>query len=1018
LGRSDVPPPKFSGRPGEGLDYYSFVKEWDEYSDSKVVSKSELVRLLTLKCLEGPAKVVCHDVSTVAEAMERLKTSYGNVRYLFKQKVNDLAKLGPCKGNTTSKRDWACDVRVRLIAIRKLATDHNILQLLYHSDVPAVVEYNLPADLRKDFLDDCMAKDKACAASEEAQFNRLVEYMTVIVNKLTYILNHEVNHGRNLFGDSDAPKTPKPVQNNKPSQSKPGKPSTPTGKSFTAAPTSVQKASKKVDAIALNIKNRVHISASYVAPKEVKCKVCDKEHTHMYYCKEFQENSFHKVRHAMCYKTSSCFRCLRLDAGLDMNDRATWWKNHEVNCQTDWFCDQGGCPKRDKPRQFHFLMCSWHSDKNKLRAPEFIKTLPKELVTPTTKFYYNFPGIHSSLYPVKEPFFHKIEGFNIEPDIYSPPIFMLQYITVNERRLLVFYDSGCMTCAISDNAAIALESVIVRPGPTQMCVAGGETLHIEGGDEQFILRLSDNKSAATITGLRMPHVTTPFPQWDVASAWAAIETEWKTHNPNAKDPLPTPPSKVGGVEVDIIVGIKYAKYFPELLYSLPSGLGIYKSRIAASDGELCVLGGPHDAFRNNVSASVHLGVANFLTMDAKAFYHENPWIINPPDPKALPVDDEDVKVEVIEDCGYVHCSKHGNEVDWIIPAHWDLESSAYGLKEEALRFGEAEMVGSEVLYRCVRCRNCQQCRQGEQLEMVSLKEEVEQLIIEDSVEFLPDEGKLQAHLPFIQPPAENLFPNRRIAEKVLESQLKQTTVNEQKRLDVIKSHEKLRSKGYVKPLSELSSADQAMILNDTDGTYYIPWRVVHKEGSISTPCRMVFDASSKTPGGESLNNILAKGTNSLANLNHKLLKFRSKPDCFAADIKMAYNGVSLHPSHYKHQLYLWREDLNPDNPLIVMVVTTIIYGVRPSGNQLGAGLGKLADYTLQVHPQHAAGAVALKEHSYVDDVLNPSNNKLEAKETAKSLEFTLKLANMSVKAFTFNGEPPPLRSLQMEKPLV
>ena len=85
-------------------------KEWNDYSDSKVVSKSELVRLLTLKCLEGPAKIVCHEVTSVAEAMERLKTSYGNVRHLFDKKAKEIAKLGQCKGNASSKRDWICEM--------------------------------------------------------------------------------------------------------------------------------------------------------------------------------------------------------------------------------------------------------------------------------------------------------------------------------------------------------------------------------------------------------------------------------------------------------------------------------------------------------------------------------------------------------------------------------------------------------------------------------------------------------------------------------------------------------------------------------------------------------------------------------------------------------------------------------------------------------------------------------------------------------------------------------------------
>ena len=58
--------------------------------------------------------------------------------------------------------------------------------------------------------------------------------------------------------------------------------------------------------------------------------------------------------------------------------------------------------------------------------------------------------------------------------------------------------------------------------------------------------------------------------------------------------------------------------------------------------------------------------------------------------------------------------------------------------------------------------------------------------------------------------------------------------------------------------------------------YIIPWRTVYKQGSISTPCRMVFDASARTPGGESLNAILAKGQNKLAKILHLLIRFRRR----------------------------------------------------------------------------------------------------------------------------------------------
>ena len=49
------------------------------------------------------------------------------------------------------------------------------------------------------------------------------------------------------------------------------------------------------------------------------------------------------------------------------------------------------------------------------------------------------------------------------------------------------------------------------------------------------------------------------------------------------------------------------------------------------------------------------------------------------------------------------------------------------------------------------------------------------------------------------------------------------------------------------------------MLSETDMKYYITWRAVWKQNSISTPCRIVFDASQVANTGYSLNDVTAKG---------------------------------------------------------------------------------------------------------------------------------------------------------------
>ena len=57
------------------------------------------------------------------------------------------------------------------------------------------------------------------------------------------------------------------------------------------------------------------------------------------------------------------------------------------------------------------------------------------------------------------------------------------------------------------------------------------------------------------------------------------------------------PGKVGG-ETDIIIGVKYLKYFPKETYKLPSGLTIFEAMFKNLDGSKGVVAGPHPLITN------------------------------------------------------------------------------------------------------------------------------------------------------------------------------------------------------------------------------------------------------------------------------------------------------------------------------------------------------------------------------------------------------------------------------------
>ena len=204
---------------------------------------------------------------------------------------------------------------------------------------------------------------------------------------------------------------------------------------------------------------------------------------------------------------------------------------------------------------------------------------------------------------------------------------MMQHVpaeTDPSQNMLVFYDSGCSTAVLSERAHYLLETVVMTTGPTLLDVAGGNTIKVPHGDERFHLELEDGVSKATITGLRMPHVTTPFPVVKLMEAWLDAQACAKTTHPRLV--LPSIDKEMGGCEVDILLGIKYIQYFPKLVYSLPSGLQVYRAVLRSDSDNQAVLGGPHAAWSRMADVTQHMNPRAYLSAEVRAWYMGEKWV--------------------------------------------------------------------------------------------------------------------------------------------------------------------------------------------------------------------------------------------------------------------------------------------------------------------------------------------------------------------------------------------------------
>ena len=975
----DFPAPSFAGSYDE--DVYRFLDLYDQYVDAKGLSAMAALRALRSVCLKGQLAVTCAEMETAGEVRTYLLDVYGQPRVLLENRLKEVLKLGKCPTFPAEKRrDWFIRIQNQLNYLMKICKKFSLVDELMFSPVLRSVHDNLPTLVHQDYL-----KSVAEIPRDERSRRRLFnETMSVVARQVTQATadvntNHvlglrEADKGfvrraanvaqlaRSDDDDDDSEEVEEAEQTVVVTKRKRGR-------------------AKRKPAEAMH---PVEVTVAYSEPKLLKCVACPAKHTHMYYCPEFQKAGVDD-RLQIAKAQGACRRCLRMDSGLDLSDRRAWFARHEADCQTEWTCTyEWTCGKASKPAQIHMVLCKRHMRFNREKEADFVKSLDRNQISQGTKFFFsNFafdPIVSEAIEDAED------EGREVIPTNPDQAIYMLQ-TTYNDagEDLLMFYDSGCSVAAISQKAARALNSRNIIPGPMDLNVAGGQVVVNKGGLDEFGLELFDSKGVVRMRGLVMDTVTNPFASYSLVEAFEALSEQYGQGEGVA---LPQVPAEIGGASVDVMVGIKYLSYFPELIFSLPSGLSIFESKFRTMCGRRGVLGGPHSSWSHASERIEYMSAYAFLAAELRAYRSQASvldigWTAASEDWGEKPWEDHESR------CG---CDCHDRE-------------AAYSLQEHARDFQDAERVGSELTYRCVKCRACAACKKGELLEETSLQEEAEQALIEAAVWLEPASTRLVCRLPFIKDPATALEDNRPQAERIFASQMRSFAKNQAMRDAVITAHDKLLSKGHVVAVKDLPP-EERKIFEATQGSYVLPWSCVAKADSVSTPYRVVFNASFKTRSGESLNTVLAKGANKLPLILSLLLRFSARRYGLAADVSMAYNAIKLVPEHFRYQQYLWKEGLKEENPTITMVIRTLIYGVRPSGNLTGAGFVRVAEYAEEHRPHLAKGASVVKHDTYVDDSVASFDSLGECKEVANAMVEVLSLGGAVIKDFAFSSVPP------------
>ena len=179
------------------------------------------------------------------------------------------------------------------------------------------------------------------------------------------------------------------------------------------------------------------------------------------------------------------------------------------------------------------------------------------------------------------------------------------------------------------------------------------------------------------------------------------------------------------------------------------------------------------------------------------------------------------------------------------------------------------------------------------------------------------------------------------------------------------------------------------------GVYYMPHRPIVKESSQSTRVRPVFDCSSKSYNGMSLNDLLETGPSLNPDLVSIMIRFRCWPVALSGDVIKAFLQIYTKPLYRD----LHRFVILVNNKIIHMRFTRIPFGNTCSPFSLNA----VVRFHLSSFPDDEV-VQDLRDNMYVDNYIGGADSEEMALEKYKSASQILASAGLTLSKWTSNSQ--------------
>ena len=598
-------------------------------------------------------------------------------------------------------------------------------------------------------------------------------------------------------------------------------------------------------------------------------------------------------------------------------------------------------------------------------------------------------------------------------------LFVLAPLKGKTEPVLTFLDSGCSDAVFEHGIpGNQLQGICINEGPISCTGVGNIQLNAR---QEWIVKLKKKDgNVQLVRGLTLDTVCAPMP---VVNTVQAVH-ELKCSAPE-NDALQNccVPAVIGG-HVGVILGIRYNNIGPKVIHTLESGLTIYSINLETHDpSHNAAIGGPHQSFSamllQNGGATKVSQTLQILYMKLQAFKK-----YGPPSIPHIPYSKDEMQLATnlffegsdLPDQNEVYDFMTDSDEEYSeenLPDTFQcISCQSFVYDDDKLRdmkfwYKLAES-GTSVEYRCPACRDCSKCKNSDFTDKISIREEIEQKQVEDSITFDRENKKIWVSLPKRGEEEFFLSSNRDLALKVYNKMCEKAAKDSSVKAEIVAAVQKLFRTGQAIFLCDVDSFRLEQFMNKKI-QHYLPWRCVFKPDSLSTSCRPVFDASTNTKrrpdgtGGRSLNDLLCKGRIKSMNLLRMIIRFSIGKHAFVGDLQQFYCSCKLQPDEMNLTRFLYDDSLDLQVEPKECVFQALGFGLKSASAQSETVKELLANDVRDKEPELA---ILLEDSTYVDDMGESKANMEECTALIAAANREFEEIGIKCKQWTLSGQKP------------